>query len=257
MPDAPLVVLTDGYTASASEIVVGALQDHDRGVIIGTTSFGKGLVQSLFTLEGGWGLEDDDGQVVYAERPVDSAASGSCSMMDVSSKSFRIRSRLTPFGRRVPSFKSDAGRVVYGGGGITPDVIVPSDTITDRGADVPQGARSEVAGELPRSLSHGAGAEGRCDVIVHGAADVARFRVRAPDESRRAAHPRASSTRPTSWSIAISSVASRPWRSATRRRSAARSRTTRSSSGRSTCCTAPASQRDLLAAATQPRPRSE
>lgn len=53
-PDIPLVILTDQYTASASEIVAGALQDHDRAVIVGTTSFGKGLVQTLFNLDGGW-----------------------------------------------------------------------------------------------------------------------------------------------------------------------------------------------------------
>src|SRR5512146_2721774 len=56
-PSIPLIVLVDGYTASASEIVAGALQDHDRALILGTTSFGKGLVQSLFPLDGGWALK--------------------------------------------------------------------------------------------------------------------------------------------------------------------------------------------------------
>ena len=130
VPDAPLVVLTDGYTASASEIVAGSLQDHDRGVIVGTTSFGKGLVQSLFTLDGGWGLKMTTGK-----------------WYTPSGRSIQRERKLTPDGRLVevipdsletdsvrharPSFKSDAGRVVYGGGGITPDVIVPSDTVTD------------------------------------------------------------------------------------------------------------------------------
>ena len=130
VPDAPLVVLTDGYTASASEIVAGALQDHDRGVIIGTTSFGKGLVQSLFTLEGGWGLKMTTGK-----------------WYTPSGRSIQRDRKLLEDGRLVevvpdsletdsvrkarPTFKSDGGRVVYGGGGITPDVIVPSDTITD------------------------------------------------------------------------------------------------------------------------------
>ena len=130
VPDAPLVVLTDGYTASASEIVAGALQDHDRGVIIGTTSFGKGLVQSLFTLEGGWGLKMTTGK-----------------WYTPSGRSIQRERKLLDDGRLVevvpdsletdsvrkarPSFKSDGGRLVYGGGGITPDVIIPSDTITD------------------------------------------------------------------------------------------------------------------------------
>ena len=55
-PRVPLVILTDGYTASASEIVAGALQDHDRALIVGTTSFGKGLVQSLYKLDGGYAI---------------------------------------------------------------------------------------------------------------------------------------------------------------------------------------------------------
>ena len=56
-PSVPLTVLTDEGTASASEIVAGALQDHDRALVVGSTSFGKGLVQTLFPLDGGYALK--------------------------------------------------------------------------------------------------------------------------------------------------------------------------------------------------------
>ena len=130
VPDAPLVVLTDGYSASASEIVAGALQDHDRGVVIGTTSFGKGLVQTLFTLEGGWALKmttgkwyTPSGRSIQRERQLQ--ADGR--LVEVIPDSLETDSVR----KARPVFKSDAGRTVYGGGGITPDVIVPADTVTD------------------------------------------------------------------------------------------------------------------------------
>src|SRR6185437_7464851 len=58
----PLVVMVDGYSASAAEIVTGALQDHDRALVVGTTSFGKGLVQTVFPIDGGWALKITTGK---------------------------------------------------------------------------------------------------------------------------------------------------------------------------------------------------
>jgi carboxyl-terminal processing protease len=115
----PLVVLTDSATASASEIVAGALQDHDRAILLGTTSFGKGVVQTLFPLDQGWYLK-----ITNAKWYTPSGRSIQ-----------RDRHRGAPADSVVPDdqrpvYRSDAGRSVYGGGGIVPDVTVYADTLT-------------------------------------------------------------------------------------------------------------------------------
>jgi carboxyl-terminal processing protease len=118
---APLAVLVDGFSASASEIVAGALQDHDRGVVIGTTSFGKGLVQTLFPVEGGWALKLTTGRWY--------TPSGRSIQRDLNAEP--VDSLETEQVKRErPAFRSDAGRVVYGGGGITPDLVVTPDTLS-------------------------------------------------------------------------------------------------------------------------------
>ena len=122
----PLVVLVNGGTASASYIVAGALQDHDRALVLGTTSFGKGLVQSVYQLQGGYHLKLTTGK-----------------WYTPSGRSIHRDRTLLPDGRLVevrpdsskrdtaaPTYKSDAGRAIYGGGGIRPDVIVADDTTT-------------------------------------------------------------------------------------------------------------------------------
>ncbi|MDQ8145546.1 MAG: S41 family peptidase [Gemmatimonadota bacterium] len=128
-PTIPIVVLTDGYTASASEIVAGALQDHDRALIVGTTSFGKGLVQSVYRLDGGYAIKlttgkwfTPSGRSIQKERVLDAAGN----LVEVEPDSLE-----TDAARRArPQFRSDGGRIVYGGGAITPDIIVPYDTLT-------------------------------------------------------------------------------------------------------------------------------
>jgi carboxyl-terminal processing protease len=124
----PLIVLTDGGTASASEIVAGALQDHDRALVLGTTSYGKGLVQSLFPLDGGYSLKittgkwyTPSGRSIHRERKL---------LSDGRYVETRPDSLETEAQKKArPRFSSDGGRTVYGGGGITPDVIVPDDTL--------------------------------------------------------------------------------------------------------------------------------
>ena len=124
----PLVILTDGGTASASEIVAGALQDHDRALVLGTTSFGKGLVQSLFPLDGGYALKlttgtwyTPSGRSIHRERTL---------LGDGRYVETRPDSLESDVSKRArPTYSSDAGRTVYGGGGITPDVRVADDTL--------------------------------------------------------------------------------------------------------------------------------
>jgi carboxyl-terminal processing protease len=124
----PLAVLIDGGTASASEIVAGALQDHDRAVLVGTPSFGKGLVQTMFPLDGGWALKmttgrwfTPSGRSIHRNRTLvnhrlvnDDTTPAPKSLVDARA------------GR--PTYRSDAGRTLFGGGGITPDVFVSVDT---------------------------------------------------------------------------------------------------------------------------------
>lgn len=122
----PLVILTDQYSASASEIVAGALQDHDRAVIVGTTSFGKGLVQTVFNLDGGYALKmttgkwyTPSGRSIQKER-----------ILTEDGQYVEVDHDSLEGGKDRPMFKSDAGRTVFGGGAVTPDLMVKPDTFT-------------------------------------------------------------------------------------------------------------------------------
>jgi carboxyl-terminal processing protease len=124
--DLPVVVLVNRGSASASEIVAGAIQDHDRGLVVGETSWGKGLVQSVYTLQYGAGLALTTSKYY--------TPAGRNIQRDYTSFYDYYVADETENGPEVPleqrkQFKTATGRVVYGGGGITPDVIVKQPTL--------------------------------------------------------------------------------------------------------------------------------
>jgi carboxyl-terminal processing protease len=131
MPETfPMVVLIDDGSASASEIVAGAIQDHDRGMIVGEPSFGKGLVQTIYPLFGGAGLTLTTARYY--------TPSGRLIQRDYSNgSSYEYHFRRTANGSNTPPAphndmrRTDTGRAVYGGGGIDPDIKVDAPTFSD------------------------------------------------------------------------------------------------------------------------------
>lgn len=129
-PDKPLIILVDEGTASASEIVSGAIQDWDRGLIVGNNTYGKGLVQNIFS------ISNDDTYHLKLTIAKYYVPSGRCiqkpdkqakvnmntHVADMEDKDQEDSDSLTIKDREV--FHTNGGRVVYGGGGIVPDVEV-------------------------------------------------------------------------------------------------------------------------------------
>jgi carboxyl-terminal processing protease len=120
---APIVVLVNGGSASAAEIVSGAIQDHDRGLIVGERTFGKGLVQSVMPLSEGTGLA-----LTTAHYYTPSGRLIQRDYHDVSFFDYEFNRQATI--KQTEIKLTDSGRQVFGGGGITPDVEYPDVKLT-------------------------------------------------------------------------------------------------------------------------------
>ncbi len=128
-PNLPIVVLVNGGTASASEIITGALQDHDRALVVGTPTFGKGLVQSLWQLTPETALKlttarwyTPSGRTIQRKSKSEAEQEAQVTAAEEGRDSTKPDSTLV--------FHTDHGRVVLGGGGIRPDLFVSADTFT-------------------------------------------------------------------------------------------------------------------------------
>ena len=166
----PLVVLINRNSASASEIVAGAIQDHGRGLIVGETSFGKGLVQRIFQLPFNTGLTLTTARYYtpYGRSLQRDYSSGSLydyytrhdtnDQPAVNNTPRNLEAPLalaspTPHPHTGPAVQTAAGRVFYGGGGVTPDIEVKEPASTPVHARIAEAAfhytRQLAAGVVP------------------------------------------------------------------------------------------------------------
>ncbi len=128
----PIIVMVNGSSASASEIVSAALQDHDAGLVVGNTSFGKGSVQTVFPLD-----EDEALKLTTARYYTPSGRSihkdrkrhGEEEMEAMSLEKDPAEEEMERFDKE--KFYTDSGRLVYGGGGVTPDMEIEQDFMND------------------------------------------------------------------------------------------------------------------------------
>ncbi len=134
--NAPIAVLVNGGSASASEIVAGSLQDHDRALVIGSRTFGKGLVQTQRVLTNGWALSLTTGKwYTPSGRSIQADHNGFGDERFVEADSV---------GKR-PVFRSSGGREVLGGGGVTPEVAIVADSVLSGERELAQALGTRAA----------------------------------------------------------------------------------------------------------------
>jgi len=153
-PKLPLVVLVDDKSASAAEIVAGALQDHDRAVVVGEPTYGKGSAQTIIPLGEVGGLK------------ITTARWYTPSGRSISKQVPREDSEIQRTPRPPQRYRTDAGRIVYGGGGISPDLIV-TDSAAARQLRVFQTALGRKVGQFRDAVTdYAISLKGRGDVLT-------------------------------------------------------------------------------------------
>jgi carboxyl-terminal processing protease len=135
VPELPMIVLVDEFSASAAEIVAGALQDHDRALVIGARTFGKGTVQSVIPLPEGRVIRVTSGEWFTPQ------GRSLSRKRDLDGHPIEADS--------VVAFESISGRPLQGGGGVFPDLDIPGDTLTSAEQGLLQAA---VANQVPLNL---------------------------------------------------------------------------------------------------------
>lgn len=159
VPEKPIVILVDRYTASAAEIISGALQDHDRAVVLGERTFGKGVVQTILPLPAGRQLALTTGEWYTPlgrslHRPRD-----------------RAGRPLPEDPDTFPVFRSESGRPLQGGGGVFPDIEIADDTLMLAERELVNAA-NEAGISLPLRIAEFAFAAAQAARDGRGATDV-------------------------------------------------------------------------------------